>query len=813
MSQYSWFFVNKNYLLFAILASVIAIPVGYVGAAMVFDLIPADQETDGAGGFTLINGTTGVATWTNSTTDRIYAIVAGMDDDSVTVIDVSTPTNISASTTLTHQKIADSNEYPYLDGVHDVEVFSNTNGTFAVTVSNVSDSIQVLDLSNPDVAIYTSSNYTAAGISYTDGKGMLDGAYDVAIFNNITNNRQGPMAIVASFVDDGVQILDLRSFNGTETTVSDADTWALNQLHLGLNATADGSHGHGDGSTKPGPRLVMDGASGVDTWEINGIAYAIVTASVDDGFQVLSLVNTANATGAAEAAGISIGAGDGFLNPPFNSTGMSPYSNATDTAAAAGKHDCTTCTGGGYKLLNGAMDVATWNVTAALHYAAIVSNVDDALIIIDLKDPTFSTGGIGAAQLSNRTATDGGFGGLDGANNVDVLKIDDRHYGLITSNSTANTGVMMVDLYNPLNPQVVDANVYLDVNANSGKQFTELAGARDVASFYSAPYHYAIVVVGESSWGAGISSGSDVEDAGISIIRLNDDRSTSSGGLICGVSKDCEAPSISKHGSTPTEDGFSINGKNLANQARYNDVDTTDAKVGQLVTIKARIADDWSLGSVVKSILYFDQTGTPNWSDADAAIKYHPKSDTVESIDNNDIFDGDASSAITINPYGDDSALKLLDVTFKIMFTQPMETSHIGIQTIDEDGNYQLLYFRDALTVTGQATDPTQTIGEDAIEGEVTQTVAVVPEWVKNTASWWAEDKISEVEFVKGVEYLIKEQIIDTNAQTTNSVGTGAAVPEWVKNTAGWWADGQISENEFVNAIEHLVKTGTIIII
>ena len=43
--------------------------------------------------------------------------------------------------------------------------------------------------------------------------------------------------------------------------------------------------------------------------------------------------------------------------------------------------------------------------------------------------------------------------------------------------------------------------------------------------------------------------------------------------------------------------------------------------------------------------------------------------------------------------------------------------------------------------------------------------------------------------------------------------GTGSSVPEWVKNTAGWWAEGEISEGEFVNAIEHLVKTGTIIVI
>jgi len=36
------------------------------------------------------------------------------------------------------------------------------------------------------------------------------------------------------------------------------------------------------------------------------------------------------------------------------------------------------------------------------------------------------------------------------------------------------------------------------------------------------------------------------------------------------------------------------------------------------------------------------------------------------------------------------------------------------------------------------------------------------------------------------------------------------AVPAWVKNTAGWWADDQISEAEFVNSMENLIGSGII---
>ena len=36
------------------------------------------------------------------------------------------------------------------------------------------------------------------------------------------------------------------------------------------------------------------------------------------------------------------------------------------------------------------------------------------------------------------------------------------------------------------------------------------------------------------------------------------------------------------------------------------------------------------------------------------------------------------------------------------------------------------------------------------------------------------------------------------------------AVPSWVKNTAGWWADDQISETEFVDSMEYLIDSGII---
>ena len=83
------------------------------------------------------------------------------------------------------------------------------------------------------------------------------------------------------------------------------------------------------------------------------------------------------------------------------------------------------------------------------------------------------------------------------------------------------------------------------------------------------------------------------------------------------------------------------------------------------------------------------------------------------------------------------------------------------------------------------------------------------PDWVKNTAGWWATDAISEREFINAIEFLIDLGIIQVSSTTTSTTDS-EPVPKWVKNTAGWWATDAISEREFINAIEFLIDLGII---
>jgi hypothetical protein len=131
----------------------------------------------------------------------------------------------------------------------------------------------------------------------------------------------------------------------------------------------------------------------------------------------------------------------------------------------------------------------------------------------------------------------------------------------------------------------------------------------------------------------------------------------------------------------------------------------------------------------------------------------------------------------------------------------------------------------------------------------------MVPEWIRNNAAWWSDNQIGDTEFLKGIEYLIENNIIVilnlpepkpipsfvdpqedpyhyiqryTNEQSYKdwfdrnypeytiyeAVGLPnpdtASIPDWIRNNAQWWSEGLISDDEFLQGITFLVETGVI---
>jgi len=89
---------------------------------------------------------------------------------------------------------------------------------------------------------------------------------------------------------------------------------------------------------------------------------------------------------------------------------------------------------------------------------------------------------------------------------------------------------------------------------------------------------------------------------------------------------------------------------------------------------------------------------------------------------------------------------------------------------------------------------------------------AQIPGWIKDVAGWWASDDISENEFLTGIEYLINNNIIllhsiPCNEKIESQITSSAEmVPDWIKNNASWWSDNLIDDITFINGLQYLIE-------
>jgi hypothetical protein len=101
-------------------------------------------------------------------------------------------------------------------------------------------------------------------------------------------------------------------------------------------------------------------------------------------------------------------------------------------------------------------------------------------------------------------------------------------------------------------------------------------------------------------------------------------------------------------------------------------------------------------------------------------------------------------------------------------------------------------------------TSPTQTPKPQPEQKSIS-----IPDWVRNNAGWWSNGQISDSDFASGIEYMIKERIIQVPI-TERQEGAGSVIPDWVKNNAGWWSEGLISDEDFAGGLQYLIANGII---
>ncbi len=305
----------------------------------------ADTEPDGL----LLNGAYNAAVFTVGAST--YAAVVGNLDHGLQIVDVTDPTSPEEAGQLADDE--DPGDELLFRGPRGVDTFTAGSDTYAVVTGGSDNGIQIIDITDPDSPV-------AAGKMRDNGSRLLEGTYDVAVFEIGAKTY----AVVASYGEDGIQIIDISNPDGPTTA----------------------------GSLKDGGSLELDGARGVAVFEIGANTYAAVASIEDDGIQIIDISNPASPVAAGKLADGGSRELDGAVDVDVFTMGTSTYAvvaSANDdgiqivdvsnpaSPTAAGKLSR------GSLELDGATGVDVFEIGTST-YAVVASRTDNGIQIVEL---------------------------------------------------------------------------------------------------------------------------------------------------------------------------------------------------------------------------------------------------------------------------------------------------------------------------------------------------------------------------------------------------------------------------------------------
>ena len=196
-----------------------------------------------------------------SIADRHYALVASRGDNGLQIINITNPASAQSLS-----RAENGSQYPALGGATGVDTMELAGKHYALVASSTGNGLQIINITNP--ASPQPVSHVTDGVDYPE----LQGATGIDIIQ--IGGRH--YALIASFDDDGLQIIDVTdpanpqpasSVSGPGPSVSSDTPWL----------------GHG--------RLALDGAHDVTAVTIGAKHYALVATSLHDGLQIIDITD------------------------------------------------------------------------------------------------------------------------------------------------------------------------------------------------------------------------------------------------------------------------------------------------------------------------------------------------------------------------------------------------------------------------------------------------------------------------------------------------------------------------------------------
>ncbi len=158
---------------------------------------------------------------------------------------------------------------------------------------------------------------------------------------------------------------------------------------------------------------------------------------------------------------------------------------------------------------------------------------------------------------------------------------------------------------------------------------------------------------------------------------------------------------------------------------------------------------------------------------------------------------------------------RIVGVPIEIKITLPDETILMLYTNANSEGIFTVERIMDSKTLEGtySAIASYRNMQSNEITFEIIKEVIEkkeIPQWLKNNAEWYGNDQMTDRDFISGIEYLIKKEIIQVSEMSEQTRNYESEIPDWIRNNAKWWSEGEISDSEYINGMQFLINNGII---
>ena len=147
-------------------------------------------------------------------------------------------------------------------------------------------------------------------------------------------------------------------------------------------------------------------------------------------------------------------------------------------------------------------------------------------------------------------------------------------------------------------------------------------------------------------------------------------------------------------------------------------------------------------------------------------------------------------------------------VPLSISLTNPDGTVNNYAANLSSSGDYKTVFTVNSNSLSGRYFIQIFYDGKNIDSLSFNVSSKTIPDWIKNNARLWASDRITNNEFLDGIDSLIDDKTTSIPSKNSNE----QKIPAWFKNNMKWWTDNQISDQDIINSVQYLVKKGIILV-